>query len=220
MLRLQNVSKTFRSGETDLEVLKNIDLEISSQKSVAIVGPSGSGKSTLLSLMAGLDQPSVGKVILDGIDLTMQTADELARLRNKKIGYVFQFFELLPSFTALENVLFPLELQGKRNVRKAEELLAKVGLADRGHHFPHQLSGGEQQRVAIARAFVHDPEIVFGDEPTGNLDEENGNTVMELLFAFVRDEKKTLVLITHDQQISARTDAVFRLRNGTLNLDR
>src|SRR5918995_3884904 len=182
MIELRGVSKTVESGGHPLTILYPLDYTISSGQFVAIVGPSGSGKSTLLGLLAGLDAPSTGSILIDGVDITRLTEDGLAKLRGEKIGFVFQFFHLVPSLTAFENVLIPMEIAGRRDANaRARQLLGEVGLSDRGHHYPSQLSGGEQQRVAIARALANDPAIVLADEPTGNLDSQNGHHIMELL---------------------------------------
>jgi putative ABC transport system ATP-binding protein len=182
---------------------------------VAIVGPSGSGKSTLLGLLAGLDAPSTGSILVDGTDITRLTEDGLARLRGEKIGFVFQFFHLVPSLTAFENVLVPMEIARRRDaVARARHLLAEVGLTDRAHHYPSQLSGGEQQRIAIARALANDPPIVLADEPTGNLDSATGHHIMDLLVNVQRTRKTTLVLVTHDAELAALADTRLVLRDG------
>ena len=205
MIELRQVSRTVPSGGRALTILHPIDLTVSAGQRLAIVGPSGSGKSTLLGLMAGLDAPSTGSIIIDGVDITSLTEDALARLRGAKIGFVFQFFHLMPSLTAFENVLVPMELAGKRHAAdRARALLAEVGLSDRGHHYPTQLSGGEQQRVALARALANEPPILMADEPTGNLDSVNGRHVMDLLWEVNRARGTTLVLVTHDRELAAR----------------
>jgi putative ABC transport system ATP-binding protein len=215
MIELRGVSKTVPSGGGSLTILHPLDLTIDAGRVVAITGPSGSGKSTLLGLLAGLDAPSSGSVILDGIDITALDEDSLARLRGTRIGFVFQFFHLLPSLTALENVLVPMEIAGvPQAAARAKSLLDEVGLQDRGHHYPSQLSGGEQQRVAIARALANNPPILLADEPTGNLDSATGHSVIELLLAVNRTRKTTLVLVTHDPELAAVADVAIALRDG------
>jgi putative ABC transport system ATP-binding protein len=215
MIELQQVSKTVTSGSEPLTILYPLDLSVSSGELFAVVGPSGSGKSTLLGLLAGLDAPTTGRVLIDGTDITTLTEDELARLRGAKIGFVFQFFHLIPSLTALENVLVPMEIAGVRDARaQAQKLLEDVGLADRGHHYPSQLSGGEQQRVAIARALANNPPILLADEPTGNLDTSNGRHVMELILDVNRRRGTTIVLVTHDTELAACADVKISLRGG------
>ena len=215
MIELRGVSKTVESGGRPLTILHPLDLSIRSGEFLAIVGPSGSGKSTLLGLLAGLDAPSSGSVVIDGVDITSLTEDRLARLRGEKIGFVFQFFHLVPSLTAFENILVPMELAGRRGAdARARELLDEVGLADRGHHYPSQLSGGEQQRVAIARALANDPPIVLADEPTGNLDSGTGRLILDLLLNVRSSRGSTLVLVTHDATIAGLADARLTLRDG------
>jgi putative ABC transport system ATP-binding protein len=215
MIELRGVSKTVPSGAGSLTILHPLDLTIDAGRVVAITGPSGSGKSTLLGLLAGLDAPSSGSVILDGVDITALDEDSLARLRGTRIGFVFQFFHLLPSLTALENVLVPMEIAGvPQAAARAKSLLDEVGLQDRGHHYPSQLSGGEQQRVAIARALANNPPILLADEPTGNLDSATGHSVIELLLAVNRTRKTTLVLVTHDPELAAVADVAIALRDG------
>ena len=215
MIELQGVSKTVPSGTGRLTILHPLDLTIAGGRVVAIAGPSGSGKSTLLGLVAGLDAPSTGRVMIDGVDITALGEDELARLRGARIGFVFQFFHLLPSLTAFENVLVPMEIAGADDaVRRADALLAEVGLTDRRHHYPSQLSGGEQQRVAIARALANDPTILLADEPTGNLDSQTGHQVIELLLQVNRSRKTTLVLVTHDPEIASVAEMTVALRDG------
>jgi putative ABC transport system ATP-binding protein len=215
MIELQNVSKTVPSGAASLTILHPLDLKIAAGRVVAIAGPSGSGKSTLLGLVAGLDAPSTGRVIIDGVDITALHEDELARLRGARIGFVFQFFHLLPSLTAFENVLVPMEIAGAPDAaRRADALLAEVGLAGRRHHYPSQLSGGEQQRVAIARALANDPPILLADEPTGNLDSQTGRQVIDLLLEVNRARKTTLVLVTHDPEIASVAEVTIALRDG------
>ena len=215
MIDLRGVSKTVDSGGRPLTILHPLDLSIPSGQFVAIAGPSGSGKSTLLGLLAGLDAPSTGEVVIDGVDITTLGEDQLARLRGEKIGFVFQFFHLVPSLTAFENILVPMEIARRRDaVPRARQLLDEVGLSDRGHHYPSQLSGGEQQRVAIARALANDPPIVLADEPTGNLDSATGRQIIELLLAVRRTRRSTLVLVTHDGELAALADARLQLRDG------
>jgi putative ABC transport system ATP-binding protein len=215
MIELRGVSKTVPSGAGSLTILHPLDLTIDAGRVVAITGPSGSGKSTLLGLLAGLDAPSSGSVILDGVDITALDEDSLARLRGTRIGFVFQFFHLLPSLTALENVLVPMEIAGVPEApARARSLLDEVGLRDRGHHYPSQLSGGEQQRVAIARALANNPPILLADEPTGNLDSATGHSVIELLLEVNRTRKTTLVLVTHDPELASVADVAIALRDG------
>jgi putative ABC transport system ATP-binding protein len=215
MIDLRGVSKTVDSGGRPLTILHALDLSIASGQFVAIVGPSGSGKSTLLGLLAGLDAPSTGQILIDGIDITTLGEDELARLRGEKIGFVFQFFHLVPALTAFENILVPMEIAGRRDaVARARRLLDEVGLSDRGHHYPSQLSGGEQKRVAIARALANDPPIVLADEPTGNLDSSTGRHIIDLLLSVRRTRRSTLVLVTHDVDLATLADARLVLRDG------
>ncbi len=215
ILKINGLEKTYKSGSMELTVLRDISLEIEKGQTFSIVGPSGSGKTTLLGLAAGLDTPNTGTVELCGHDLNTLNEDQRAQLRNEKVGFIFQDFQLLPTLTALENVSVPLELQSAKNaVDRAKELLEKVGLADRMHHYPSQLSGGEQQRVAVARAFSNGPSILFADEPTGNLDEETGEKVIQLLFDLNEQAGTTLVIITHDLDLAARTQRILRLKGG------
>lgn len=217
ILKITGLKKTYTSGNKQLTVLQNITFDIEKGQTFAIVGPSGSGKTTLLGLCAGLDQPNAGTVELCGKDLNQLNQDERAQLRNKEVGFIFQNFQLLPTLTALENVSVPLELQGsKEAVKKSMALLEKVGLADRFHHYPSQLSGGEQQRVALARAFANSPSILFADEPTGNLDEETGEKVIQLLFELNKESGTTLVIITHDLDLANRTQQILRLKGGQI----
>jgi len=216
MISCRALSKTYLSAGRPLTVLKNISLTIESGDFAAIVGPSGSGKTTLLGLLAGLDRPTEGEVSIDGLDLGKLTEDERARLRGERIGFVFQSFHLIPTLTARENVQVPLELRGVSDPAQADELLTRVGLGDRTHHYPAQLSGGEQQRVAIARAFSNKPTIVFADEPTGNLDAATGATVIDLLSSFNREMGTTLVLVTHDADLASRAHRVIRLADGAV----
>jgi putative ABC transport system ATP-binding protein len=215
MIELRGVSKTVESGGHPLTILHPLDYTIASGEFVAIVGPSGSGKSTLLGLLAGLDAPTSGSVVIDGVDITTLTEDGLARLRGEKIGFVFQFFHLVPSLTAFENVLIPMEIARRRGaVARARQLVDEVGLTERAHHYPSQLSGGEQQRIAIARALANDPPIVLADEPTGNLDSTTGRHIMEQLMTVHRTRRSTLVLVTHDAELAALADTRLVLRDG------
>jgi len=215
MITLHGVSKTVESGGRPLTILHPLDLSIASGEFLAIVGPSGSGKSTLLGLLAGLDAPSSGQVLIDGVDITRLSEDRLARLRGEKIGFVFQFFHLVPSLTAFENILVPMEIARRRDaMARARGLLEEVGLTDRGHHYPSPLSGGEQQRVAIARALANDPPIVLADEPTGNLDSATGRLILDLLLNVRRARASTLVLVTHDATIAGLADTRLVLRDG------
>jgi putative ABC transport system ATP-binding protein len=215
MLIAQEVTREYRSGDQNLAVLKDVSFSIDQGDFVAIVGPSGSGKTTLLGLLAGLDTPTRGKVILDGHDLTTMSENERARLRGEKVGFVFQTFQLIPTLTARENIQVPLELQGNDGASdRARELLERVGLEKRGHHFPMQLSGGEQQRVALARAFANSPRILFADEPTGNLDAASGARVFDLLASLNHDSGSTIVLVTHDATLAARAGRTIRLSDG------
>jgi putative ABC transport system ATP-binding protein len=215
MIELHGVSKTVPSGAGLLTILHPLDLTIPARQVMAITGPSGSGKSTLLGLIAGLDAPTDGRIVIDGVTITRLDEDALARLRGTRIGFVFQFFHLLPSLTAYENVLVPMEIAGYPDARRrAAMLLEEVGLTDRAHHYPSQLSGGEQQRVAIARALANDPPILLADEPTGNLDSTTGRTIIELLLEINRTRGTTLVLVTHDPELAAVADATIALRDG------
>jgi putative ABC transport system ATP-binding protein len=221
MIQVRGLTKTIATPTHSVEILKGIDLEIPRGQFAAIMGPSGSGKSTLLGLLAGLDGPTSGQIVLDGEDITDLEEDQLALLRGRKIGFVFQSYHLIPTLTAQENVLLPIELSGNATdgTERARELLDSVGLLDRSDHYPVQLSGGEQQRVALARAFVGRPPILLADEPTGNLDTSNGRIVLELLVALNRREKTTLVLVTHDPQISEQADRRITLRDGRIVSD-
>jgi putative ABC transport system ATP-binding protein len=217
MIELHGVSKTVDSGGSPLTILHPLDLTIPAGRSLAIVGPSGSGKSTLLGLMAGLDAPTTGEIRIDGTTITSLGEDALARLRGKLIGFVFQFFHLMPSLTAFENVLVPMELAGAPDAHpRATRLLHEVGLDARVHHYPSQLSGGEQQRVAIARALANEPKVLLADEPTGNLDSSNGQHVIDLLFDVNRGRGTTLVLVTHDRELAARADMQILMRDGRI----
>jgi putative ABC transport system ATP-binding protein len=220
MLVARDLSKEYRSGENRLAVLRDVAFDIPQGAFVAIVGPSGSGKTTLLGLLAGLDTPTHGQVILDDADLTAMDEDQRARLRGQKVGFVFQSFQLISTLTAVENVQVPLELRGETGAGdRARELLRRVGLGDRLDHFPTQLSGGEQQRVAIARAFANSPRILFADEPTGNLDSDTGSHIVELLEALNRESKTTIILVTHDPTLAARAQRVIRLSDGRVVSD-
>ena len=215
MIELDGVSRTVPSGSGSLTILHSTSLRIAAGRAVAVSGPSGSGKSTLLGLIAGLDAPSTGRIVIDGTEITTLGEEALARLRGEKIGIVFQFFHLIPSLTALENVMVPMEIAKAANVtERARALLTDVGLADRTHHYPSQLSGGEQQRVAIARALANDPRILLADEPTGNLDSATGRQVIELLLAVNRKRNRTLVLVTHDPELARMADEIVMLRDG------
>ena len=217
MIELRNVSKTVISGSEPLTIVQPLDLSVASGQYLSIVGPSGSGKSTLLGLIAGLDVPTTGEVVIDGVEITSLGEDALARLRGEKIGFVFQFFHLMPSLTAFENVLVPLEIAGVAAARaRATALMSDVGLEGRGHHYPAQLSGGEQQRVAIARALANDPPILLADEPTGNLDSVNGRHIVELLHRVNADRGMTVVLVTHDAELASSADVMLRMRDGAV----
>ena len=217
ILQAENLTKIYRSADKELIVLDNVSFTVEQGNSLAIIGPSGSGKTTLLGLCAGLDTASSGVVSLTGFKLNAMSEDDRAYVRNQYVGFVFQNFQLLSTLTALENVMVPLELRGERNVSpKAKELLSRVGLSDRLHHYPSQLSGGEQQRVAMARAFITDPKILFADEPTGNLDEENAAHITELLFGMNKEKGTTLVLVTHNLELAQRTQRILRMRGGKL----
>jgi putative ABC transport system ATP-binding protein len=221
VLQTENLSKTYRTAESSLTVLDDVSFSVEQGNSLAIIGPSGSGKTTLLGLCAGLDTPSSGIVSLMGFKLNKMSEDDRAFIRNQYVGFVFQNFQLLSTLTALENVMVPLELRGEKNVSpKAKDLLARVGLSARINHYPSQLSGGEQQRVAIARAFITDPKILFADEPTGNLDEENAHHVTDLLFGMNQEQKTTLVLVTHNLDLAQKTSRILRMKGGRLIEDR
>jgi len=216
ILRCESLGRSYASGGREITVLRDITFELEAGGFLAVTGPSGSGKSTLLGLLAGLDRPTRGRVVLDGRDLAALTEDERARVRAEAVGFVFQSFHLIPTLTARENIQVPLELRGEEARPRAEELLARVGLGDRGHHYPAQLSGGEQQRVAVARAFAHRPKILFADEPTGNLDAANGQNVIALLRELNREMGTTLVLVTHDPDLARCAHRVIRLRDGAV----
>ncbi len=217
ILEAQHVTKTYTIGERQVDVLKDISLTIDTGEVVAIVGSSGSGKSTLLSLLSGLDQPTKGRIWVQAEDITDKTEDELAPLRNRMLGFVFQSFHLVPSLTALENVTFPAELNGDPQAyAKAERLMRQVGIWERSGNFPHQLSGGEKQRVAICRALINDPQVIFADEPTGNLDSSNSTDILKLLFDLHREKQTTLVLVTHDMRIAKLAERVIPLEDGVI----
>ncbi len=218
ILNITNLSKSFTSGDQVLNILEDININLNEQETFSIVGPSGSGKTTLLGLCAGLDDATDGKIELCGIDLGSLNEDQRAILRNQKVGFIFQDFQLLPSLTALENVVVPLELQGAKDATKVgKELLEKVGLGKRLNHYPSQLSGGEQQRVAMARAFSNNPTILFADEPTGNLDEESGETVVKLLLDLNKEAGTTLVIVTHDLELAKKTQRMVVLKGGRVS---
>jgi len=220
ILTVQALTKSYANGGHSLTVLDNISFSVEEKLTVSIVGPSGSGKTTLLGLCAGLDRPTSGTVELNNIRLNDLSEDERARVRNQYVGFIFQNFQLMPTLTALENVMVPLELRGEKNIRpKAIDLLDKVGLADRTSHYPVQLSGGEQQRVSMARAFSTSPKILFADEPTGNLDEEASNRVIKLLFDLNREAGTTLILVTHNAELAAQTSRIIKLRGGKMISD-
>ncbi len=220
MLRVEKLTKTYQSGGRELTVLHDVSFEIQPGDTFAIVGPSGSGKTTLLGLCAGLDRASSGHVYLNEIRLDDLSEDQRAAVRNQYVGFIFQNFQLLPTLTALENVMVPLELRGEKGAgRTAQGLLERVGLGDRGHHYPTQLSGGEQQRVSLARAFANRPKILFADEPTGNLDAETSATVVDLLFELNREAGTTLVLVTHDLELAQRTQRILRFKGGAVVSD-
>ena len=220
ILNVQALTKAYKNGGHALTVLDNISFSIEEKLTVAIVGPSGSGKTTLLGLCAGLDSPTSGTVELNNIRINDLSEDERARVRNQHVGFIFQNFQLMPTLTALENVMVPLELRGEKNIRpKAIDLLDKVGLADRIGHYPVQLSGGEQQRVSMARAFSTSPKILFADEPTGNLDEEASNRVVKLLFDLNREAGTTLILVTHNLELAGQTNRIIKLKGGKMIAD-
>ena len=220
ILNVQALTKSYKNGGHALTVLDNISFSFEEKLTVSIVGPSGSGKTTLLGLCAGLDSPTSGSVELNNIRLNDLSENERARVRNQYVGFIFQNFQLMPTLTALENVMVPLELRGEKNIRpKAIDLLDKVGLADRTTHYPVQLSGGEQQRVSMARAFSTNPKILFADEPTGNLDEEASNRVIKLLFDLNREAGTTLILVTHNLELAAQTNRIIKLKGGKMIAD-
>jgi putative ABC transport system ATP-binding protein len=218
MIAVRHLVKTMRNGAREVEIIRGITFDVPSRQFVAVMGPSGSGKSTLLGLIAGLDAPTSGTITIDGIDITLLRENELAQLRGKKLGFVFQAYHLIPTLTAFENVLLPMEFSGGANgaAARAEHLLESVGLIDRRDHYPVQLSGGEQQRVALARAFMMKPSVLLADEPTGNLDSENGRHVLELLIRLNQEEGTTLVLVTHDQLLASHAERRILLRDGKI----
>jgi len=217
LLAAEDLTKAYRSGDKELVVLDHVTFTVEQGSRLAIIGPSGSGKTTLLGLCAGLDVPSKGTVSLMGFKLNAMDEDDRAFLRNQYTGFIFQNFQLLSTLTAIENVMVPLELRGERNVQpKAKELLMRVGLGDRLHHYPSQLSGGEQQRVAIARAFITSPKILFADEPTGNLDEDNAKQIIDLLFGIHGEEKTTIVIVTHNLELAQKTDRILQMKGGKI----
>ena len=222
ILSTEALTKTFKSGDHSLTVLDHVSFSIKKGISCAIVGPSGSGKTTLLGLCAGLDKPTSGSVTLNEHRISDYSEEELSKIRNEQIGFVFQSFQLIPTLTALENVMVPIELRGvpyKDVEKRALDLLKSVGLDKRTHHYPNQLSGGEQQRVGLARAFIHEPEILFADEPTGNLDGETGAQIEDLLFELNREQGTTLIIVTHDRELASRCDRIIELRSGKLFSD-
>lgn len=221
ILEAKEIFKTYKSVNKELTVLDNINFHVEKGEIVAIVGPSGSGKTTLLGLCAGLDSPTSGALQLAGEGISQMNENEKADLRNRKVGFIFQNFQLLPTLTALENVMIPLELQGRTKgaEAKALDLLERVGLGGRSHHYPSQLSGGEMQRVSLARAFSNDPEILFADEPTGNLDEETGLIVENLLFDLNKEKQTTLIIVTHDLDLANKTDRIIKLKGGKIVSD-
>ncbi len=221
VLKAEGLTKIYKSAENNLTVLDNVSFEAVQGTSLTIIGPSGSGKTTLLGLCAGLDVPTSGIISLMGFKLNAMDEDDRAYIRNQFVGFVFQNFQLLPTLTALENVMVPLELRGEKNVApKAKDLLARVGLSERFSHYPTQLSGGEQQRVALARAFITSPRILFADEPTGNLDEENATQITDLLFGMNREEKTTLILVTHNLELAQKTERILQMKGGKLVSER
>ncbi len=221
VLQAEKLTKIYKSGSSNLVVLDAVSFSAVQGTTLSIIGPSGSGKTTLLGLCAGLDVPTSGSLSLMGVKLDKMSEDDRAYVRNQFVGFVFQNFQLLPTLTALENVMIPLELRGEKNVRpRAAELLDRVGLSDRMDHYPSQLSGGEQQRVAMARAFINAPKILFADEPTGNLDEGNAHHVTDLLFTLNREEKTTLVLVTHNLELAGKTSTILQMKSGKLVMER
>ena len=220
MIILHNVTKTVQSGAEDLTILDNVSLEIPDGQFVAVTGASGSGKSTLLGLIAGLDAPSSGEILIDGANVTTMSEDQLAELRSEQIGFIFQSFHLIPSLTAFENVIIPMEILGLKDAKsRAAKLLEDVELTSRGHHYPTELSGGEQQRVAIARAFANQPKILLADEPTGNLDSKNGNHIFDLMTDLHNQHNVTLILVTHDQSLAERAQRQVILKDGRVLSD-
>ncbi|HEX8357048.1 MAG TPA: ABC transporter ATP-binding protein [Segetibacter sp.] len=220
ILNIQNVSKTYQSAGGTLTVLNNINFSVEAGSTMAIVGPSGSGKTTLLGLCAGLDRSTSGLVELNNIKLDDLSEDQRAKVRNEYVGFIFQNFQLMPTLTALENVMVPLELRGEKNIKPlALDLLDKVGLAARGHHYPSQLSGGEQQRVSLARAFSNKPRILFADEPTGSLDADTSGKIIQLMFDLNKEAGTTLILVTHDAELAAKTQRIIRIKGGSVASD-
>jgi putative ABC transport system ATP-binding protein len=220
MIRLENVTKTVRSGADDLTILNNVSFDIPDGQFAAVTGASGSGKSTLLGLIAGLDAPTSGRIYIDDDEVTSMSEDGIARIRSEKVGFIFQSFHLIPSLTAFENVLIPMEIRGLRDVRsRAADLLEHVGLTNRGHHYPAELSGGEQQRVAIARAFANSPKILLADEPTGNLDSKNGQHIFELMQQLHARSNVTLILVTHDAALAERSERRIVMSDGEVVSD-
>ena len=221
MLITKDLHKIYKNGARELHVLKGINLQIENPSMVCIVGPSGAGKSTLLHLLGGLDKPTEGQITIDGVDLYSLKDAELSRFRNKKIGFVFQFYHLLPEFTALENVMLPALVANSKDrkviMQKARSVLDRVGLIERLDHKPSQLSGGEQQRVAIARALMNDPQVLFCDEPTGNLDSKTGESICQLLCSLSQENKKSVVIVTHEEKIANRANKVFHIKDGIIN---
>jgi putative ABC transport system ATP-binding protein len=217
IVEARNITKTYTIGEREIRVLDDVSLSVSAGEFLVVAGSSGSGKTTLLSLLSGLDKPTSGRVLLEDRDITDTSEDDLAPLRNETIGFIFQSFHLVPSLTALENVMFPAELKHDPGAHaKAADLLKRIGMQQRGTNFPHQLSGGEMQRVAMCRAVINHPKIIFADEPTGNLDSENGRAVLDLLLGFQRERRTTLVLITHSLDIAEKADRVIVLKDGRI----
>ena len=221
MIAVRNLVKTIRNGAHQVEIIRDISFDVPSRQFVAVMGPSGSGKSTLLGLIAGLDWPTSGSIVIDGQDITKLREDEMAQLRGQKLGFVFQSYHLIPTLTALENVMLPMEFSGGINgaVKRAEYLLDSVGLAERRNHYPVQLSGGEQQRVALARAFMMKPAVLLADEPTGNLDSANGRHVLDLLIHLNKEEGTTLVLVTHDDALASHAERKIVLKDGKIAED-
>jgi putative ABC transport system ATP-binding protein len=216
MIVVRDLVKTIRNGANEVQIIRDISFEVPSRQFVAVMGPSGSGKSTLLGLMAGLDWPSSGSIVIDGQDITQLREDEMAEVRGKKLGFVFQSYHLIPTLTAMENVMLPLEFNGMNVDGRAAYLVESVGLADRRDHYPAQLSGGEQQRVALARAFVTRPSVLLADEPTGNLDSANGSHVLELLIRLNKEEGTTLILVTHDEMLASHAERRIILKDGRI----
>lgn len=221
VLQAEGLTKIYRSGDRELVVLDHVSFQVKKGTTLSIIGPSGSGKTTLLGLCAGLDTPSSGTISLMGLTLNTMNEDARANTRNQFVGFVFQNFQLLSTLTALENVMVPLELRGEKNItNKAKELLERVGLGSRMHHFPSQMSGGEQQRVAMARAFITSPKILFADEPTGNLDDENAQHITNLLFGMNKEEQTTLILVTHNLELAQKTERILQMKGGKLVVDK